>query len=115
MEIIEILTREEHKTSKPNDSLHRKGEMPTVSKEQERFAMVISEVPLETLSQSLSDFSAEMDKVFAKADQESKCFSLEEIELSVEISASGGVRLIGSFEAGASGSVKLKFKRKQHA
>lgn len=112
MEYIEILSRKVVSSDNSTDSLYQKGSRNNVSKEHEKVSMVISEVPLETLSQSLSVFSVEMDKVFEKAEKEATHFTLDEIEVNLEISASGGIRLIGAFEASATGGIKLKFKRK---
>lgn len=115
MDSIEIIARQYDIKTDQNHCLQSKGEGGFMTKEQNKAAMIVGKVPLNTLAQSLSVFAAEMDKIFSDAQSESKKYILEEIEVSVDISASGSIRLIGTVEAGASGGLKLTFKRNKHA
>lgn len=115
MDSIEIIARQYDIKAYQDQHLQSKGEASFLSKEQNKVAMIVGEVPLNTLTQSLSAFTVEMDKILGDAQSESKKYILEEIEVSVDISASGSIRLIGSVEAGASGGLKLTFKRNRYA
>ncbi|MEH2375814.1 Pepco domain-containing protein [Nostoc sp.] len=74
-------------------------------------------VSAQTLEQNMSHFLKVVGSLFSQAEQQAKVNSrmqLDEIELSVEISADGEVKLIGSgVKAGSKGAIKLKFKRQQ--
>lgn len=71
------------------------------------------EVALETLKTNLSTFISDLGAAFNQMTAEISNYDLDEIEVNVDISVSGGVRLIGSMESGMSGGVTLKFKRKK--
>ncbi|MGB0909181.1 MAG: Pepco domain-containing protein [Nitrospirales bacterium] len=62
------------------------------------------------IKDSLSTFSTEIGTILqgvqAKGD-----FHLSEVELKVELSAEGGVTLIGTAKAGIAGAITLKFSR----
>ncbi|MEH2391027.1 MAG: hypothetical protein V7K21_04905 [Nostoc sp.] len=74
-------------------------------------------VSAQTLEQNMSHFLELVGSLFSQAQQHAKVNSkmqLDEIELSVEISANGEVKLIGSgVKAGSKGAIKLKFKRRE--
>lgn len=74
-------------------------------------------VSAQTLEQNMSHFLKLVGSLFSQAEQQAKVNSkmqLDEIELSVEISADGEVKLIGSgVKAGSKGAIKLKFKRQE--
>ncbi|MEH2124724.1 Pepco domain-containing protein [Nostoc sp.] len=74
-------------------------------------------VSAQTLEQNMSHFLKLVGSLFNQAEQQAKVNSrmqLDEIELSVEISADGEVKLIGSgVKAGSKGAIKLKFKRQE--
>ncbi|MEH2406967.1 Pepco domain-containing protein [Nostoc sp.] len=74
-------------------------------------------VSAQTLEQNMSHFLELVGSLFSQAQQHAKVNSkmqLDEIELSVEISADGEVKLIGSgVKAGSKGAIKLKFKRRE--
>jgi hypothetical protein len=73
-------------------------------------------VTAQKLEQEMTQFLQVVEKVFSSAEQQAKANSgiqLDEIELSVEISAEGEVKLIGNgVKAGAKGGMKLTFRRK---
>ena len=74
-------------------------------------------VSAQTLEQNMTHFLKLVGSLFNQAEQQAKVNSkiqLDEIELSVEISADGEVKLIGSgVKAGSKGAIKLKFKRQE--
>ncbi|MEA5601838.1 hypothetical protein [Nostoc sp. UHCC 0252] len=74
-------------------------------------------VSAQTLEQNMTHFLKVVGSLFSQAQQQAKVnpkMQLDEIELSVEISADGEVKLIGSgVKAGSKGAIKLKFKRQE--
>lgn len=69
------------------------------------------EVPLSDLQANLSSFISKIGLSFEKIKSTIPNYVLDEITVNVEISATGGISLIGSVETGASGGITLKFKR----
>jgi hypothetical protein len=74
-------------------------------------------VSTQKLEQNMTHFLRVVGSLFSQAEQQAKVNSkiqLDEIELSVEISADGEVKLIGNgAKAGTKGAIKLKFKRQE--
>ncbi|NJP08354.1 MAG: hypothetical protein HC866_01860 [Leptolyngbyaceae cyanobacterium RU_5_1] len=73
-------------------------------------------VSVDKLEQEMTNFLHIVGRLFHRAEQQAveqkPGMQLDEIELSVEISASGEVKLIGSgVKADGKGAIKLKFKR----
>ncbi len=72
-------------------------------------------VSAEKLEQEMSHFLLVVGRLFSRAERQTNANSgmhLDEIELSVEISGEGEVKLIGNgAKAGGKGAIKLKFKR----
>jgi hypothetical protein len=72
-----------------------------------------SYISAEELQQNLGEFIEVVEVSFDRAESSNSKLQLEEIELSIEISGSGKVSLLGiGGDAAAKGAVKLKFKRK---
>lgn len=73
------------------------------------------EITVEKLEQEMSHFLQVVSRLFNRAEQEAAKkpgMQLNEIELSVEISAEGKVMLIGTgAKAAGKGAITLKFKR----
>lgn len=70
-------------------------------------------IEAEQLKQNVSEFLEVVEEAFDKAEKPKSKMQLDEIELSIEISGSGKVSLLGTgAEAGAKGAIKLKFKRR---
>lgn len=68
-------------------------------------------IKAEDLKANMSEFLDVVEDAFDQAEK-SRRMALEELELSIEISGEGQVRLLGSGgKAGAKGAIKLKFKR----
>jgi hypothetical protein len=74
-------------------------------------------VSAEKLEKNMTSFLQVVGRLFSRAEQEAKVNSgmqLDEIELSVEISGEGEVKLIGSgIKTGGKGAIKMKFKRQE--
>ena len=72
-------------------------------------------IPLQELEQKMSHFLKSVSRLFYQAEQQVEQkpgMQLDEIELSVEISGEGEIKLMGSgVNAGGKGAIKLKFKR----
>ncbi|MBH8552080.1 hypothetical protein I8751_06780 [Nostocaceae cyanobacterium CENA357] len=72
-------------------------------------------VSAEKLEQNMTGFLQVVGRLFSRAEQQvNSKMQLEEIELSVEISGEGEVKLIGSgAKASGKGAIKLTFKRQE--
>jgi hypothetical protein len=74
-------------------------------------------VSAQKLEREMTNFLQVVGKIFHHAEQQAKVNSgmqLNEVELSVEISGEGEVKLIGNgLKAGSKGAIKLTFKRKE--
>ncbi len=68
--------------------------------------------PMDTgkIKDSLSTFSSEISTMLQGV-QTNGDFHLSEVELKAELSAEGGVTLIGTTKAGMAGAITLKFSR----
>ncbi len=68
----------------------------------------ILEVDADRLRRSLSEFSAGMTEVLRDLKRVGE-IPLKEVQLTVEVTAEGGVALIGTAKAGAKGAITLTF------
>ena len=68
----------------------------------------------ETLKENLNEFVANIGKTFDGLKSTAKSFELEEFELNIEVSANGGINLIGMVQGGAKSGITMKFKRISH-
>ncbi len=66
---------------------------------------------VETLKNSLTDFLQSINQLLAGIPTVTAPFKLDEIELSVEVSAEGSIQLVGGVKVGATGGITLKLKR----
>ena len=73
------------------------------------------QVNAQKLEQNMTHFLQVVGRLFSRAEQQANSkMQLEEIELSVEISGEGEVKLIGSgAKASGKGAIKLTFKRQE--
>jgi len=62
----------------------------------------------ETLKESMSDLSEQISEILQNIKSVGD-FKLQQVQLAVEISAEGGVSLIGTAKAGVKGAVTLTF------
>lgn len=72
------------------------------------------QIPVEQISTQMNGLLIVVDRMFAQAQatQQRSGLQLDEIELSVEISASGQISIIGTgLTTGGKGAITLKFKR----
>jgi hypothetical protein len=69
----------------------------------------IADVPIGKLKSNLADIVAKLGMITADLESPASKYSLTELEVGLEISAEGGVSLIGTAKAGATASVKLTF------
>ena len=69
---------------------------------------MITELDTDRLKASLAGLSAQIGEVLSDIRAVGD-FKLKEVKVSVEISAEGGVALIGSAKAGAKGAIELTF------
>ncbi|MGA7893062.1 MAG: hypothetical protein WCA49_07550 [Candidatus Sulfotelmatobacter sp.] len=60
------------------------------------------------LKQTLADFQVMMDDLPKSASG----YCIEEVELSMGVTGSGGIALIGKLEVGVEAAIKVKIKRK---
>ena len=69
-------------------------------------------VTSEDLSANLNTFLESFNQVIeAQPETLAKGFSIDEIELSLSVNASGGIELIGKAEAGIEGGITIRLKR----
>lgn len=69
------------------------------------------EIPVEKLRASLTDLVAKLRVATKDLADKADGISLKELEVGLELSAEGGVSLIGTAKAGATASIKLTFVR----
>jgi hypothetical protein len=70
---------------------------------------VLKRVPVDALRESVRELSASLAEVFADVRAVGD-FTLQEVRLQVEVSASGGVQLVGTAKAGGKGALTLTFR-----
>ena len=72
---------------------------------------VINFIDTEVLSKNLKEFLQNMQPVFDEVSSSPGNFRINEIELSLAISAEGGIKLIGEFSVGFQTGITLKLSR----
>jgi hypothetical protein len=70
---------------------------------------VIAEIDAEVLKANIEHLSGEVATLF-EGIQKKQGFQLQKVEVGLEISAEGGVNLIGTMNAGAKAAIKLTFE-----
>jgi hypothetical protein len=68
----------------------------------------LKQIPIDTLKQNLGNITSSMLNVLEDIKQVGK-FRLKEVTLHVEVSANGGISLIGTANLGGKGAISLKF------
>jgi hypothetical protein len=71
---------------------------------------VLTDIDIETLKKNLAKLSQNIGELFT-GQEKNNDFKLKQIEVGIEISAEGGVNLIGTLTAGAKTAIKLTFER----
>jgi hypothetical protein len=74
-----------------------------------RAGRFVEHVPVAQLHQSLKDLTGALATVLADLKSVGG-YELSEVQVGVELTAEGGVRLIGNLTAGAKGALQLTFK-----
>ncbi len=74
-----------------------------------RAGRFVKEVPVDQLHQSLKNLTATLATVLADIKAVGG-YELSEVQVGVELTAEGGVRLIGNLTAGAKGAMQLTFR-----
>jgi len=87
-----------------------KAGLPTLGKASKRIES--THVDVVTLSENLNNFLAEFQKVLEKQPTSKSGYEIDEIELSLGVSANGGIALLGKLEAGMEASIKVKLKKR---
>ncbi len=78
-----------------------------------RAALKLGVLDTTRLAETLSAFSHELGAVFDEVATEISRYELETVEVTVEVTARGEVRLIGSAGAEVTGGLKLVFSRRR--
>ena len=76
-------------------------------------ATEVVSVSMDTVRKNLNTFLEQISPLLDPPSEALKNYEIEEIELSIAISGSGGIELVGKLEAGAQAGMKIKLKRKQ--
>lgn len=76
--------------------------------------LLYSKLPISTLQANLSDFITRLGTSLEHIQSNMLNYTLDEIEINIEVSATGSISLVGSIEAGTTGGITLKFKRCGH-
>ena len=74
-----------------------------------RAGRFVQHVPVDQLQQSLKDLTGTLAAILADLKAVGD-FELSEVQVGVELTAQGGVNLIGNLSAGAKGAMQLTFK-----
>jgi hypothetical protein len=67
---------------------------------------------VDALRESLADEVEKLTTIMSALDKQSSKFRCDEVEISLEVTAEGGFRLIGSASAAATATFSLKFRRR---
>lgn len=73
----------------------------------------VSRVQLSAVSKNLTEFLTEFQAVFEIPADSKSGFYVDEIELNLGVSGSGGIALFGKLEAGVEAGMKVKLKRQK--
>lgn len=76
--------------------------------------LICSKLPISTLQTNLSDFITRLAISLENVQSGISNYILDEIEINVEVSATGSISLVGAIEAGTTGGITLRFKRCRH-
>ena len=72
----------------------------------------VGDLPVEALIANLSAVCAKLSAVFGAAEHAADAFDLDCFEVTLDLTASGEVRLIGSVSTQVHGGLKLTFRRR---
>ena len=69
-------------------------------------------VPLQDFEENLTVFVGKISESLCRLHTVVEGYELDEVEVSAEVTATGGINFVGIAEAGVKGGITLKFKRK---
>ena len=73
--------------------------------------IALREIPAHVLRESLSRTISTLSSVLGDIADESLGMPLQEVQIGVEVSASGGIQLVGTAQAGTTGAITLVFRK----
>jgi hypothetical protein len=73
--------------------------------------VVVREIPIEVLKDNLRGTVEALRSLFDEVADECHAMQLREAQIGFEVSASGGIQLIGTAQVGAKGAITLVFRR----
>ena len=73
--------------------------------------VVVRNIPVEALRENLRATVDALHSLFDELTSDSHTVQLREAQVGFEVSASGGIQLIGTAEVGAKGAITLVFRR----
>ena len=73
--------------------------------------IALREIPAAVLKASLKRTISMLNSVLSEVADESPGMRLQEVQIGIEVSASGGIALIGTAQAGTTGAITLVFHR----
>jgi hypothetical protein len=73
--------------------------------------ITLREIPAEIFKASLKRTISMLDSVLSEVADQSLGMRLQEVQIGVEVSASGGIQLIGTAQAGTTGAITLVFRK----
>lgn len=91
-----------------------KGSETFMSKGSGGTRLVCKDLPVDTLQKNLAEFIDRLGTSLECVQSRISNYDLDEIEINIEVSATGSISLVGSVEAGATGGITLRFKRCSH-
>jgi len=73
--------------------------------------IVLRQIPARIFRESLSRTITMLSSVLGEIADESLGMPLKEVQIGVEVTASGGIQLVGTAQAGTTGAITLVFRR----
>jgi hypothetical protein len=75
--------------------------------------VTLRQIPIEVLRESLRSTISTLSSILTEIADQSMAMQLHEAQIGFEVSASGGVQLIGTAQVGTKGAITLVFRRDQ--
>jgi hypothetical protein len=74
---------------------------------------VLREIPIDALKRSLLSCTAALRSVFEEVAAQAGSLGLQEVHVGFEVSATGGIQLIGTSQVGSKGAITLVFRNEK--
>lgn len=74
--------------------------------------VIYQSIDKDVLEQNLRECINKIGSIVSNISNEMNNYNLDEVEVSLQIGATGSISLIGGLSAGATGGITLKFKKK---